>query len=253
MPRVTSIAPLRAVRPTRREAIVLALCVATAGETFFATGCSSKGEGEGQAVPADEPFDRDVFTVSDAFGPAYDDVLAVARQTAEDALPIAVRFTCEVEPGVAPVWDYLFASQQEHSYYVAFTRSDTVMARMGTSYIKGPEWAQIPTVENVKVDATQAYELACDLAQREGLPLAQGLYAFLTLYSEPAGESDPSYEYEDEGMTWYFEFNPTQGEDAAQVGYVEDLGKEPKTPAKTPRMYCIAVNAANGEAAVAAR
>lgn len=209
-------------------------------------------------LPA-EAFDGSIFTVPDAFDTTFDDVLSRVQQTVPDAVTVAVRFASAIEPGVTPDWDYLLASQDERAYYVAFTQSDVTVARMGSSFVKGTEWGQIPSTNDVKIDAAQAYALACEAAQQEAMPKAVGLYAFLTLYSEPAGEADPTYDYEDAGMTWYFDFNylieaPATQADAKVPNTDNAQSTDTDEKLKQTRgMYCVAVDATSGQTTIVAR
>lgn len=231
------------------------------------SGCSRASTNQdGQAgsdidkgtAPAAEPFERALFEVLDAFGDDFPSVWETVRGTADDAVPIAVRFASEVSVGTKPSWDYLFASYEKQTYYVAFTRGETSVAAMGASFVKGKDWAAIPSPDDISVDASEAYGLACDLAEEEGLPKAYALYAYLALYEEQEGSGDPSYAYDSQTMTWYFEFETTQIQAETKTandsdvadGQTGNTAQAAGSEAEDGQMFCIAVDAATGAASV---
>lgn len=184
-------------------------------------GCSSSseqkesaedgGSGENAAgTDADSPasqeprFDPASFTVDDALGQTYQQALAKAQEIAPDAILFALRSSHAIRPGEAVTWDYMFASQKELRYYIAFTGDVVSVSEMGKCTMKFAEWEHVPDVDAVKVDAAAAYGNICDAASAMAQPAE--LYAYLILYSEEADTGADAYSYIDEPMNWYFEF-----------------------------------------------
>lgn len=215
---------------TRRGLVAMtAGAVAALTTSWIMGGCStdenaSGGQGDGVASSdTDSPstqeplFDPASFTVGDALGETYQQALEKAQEIAPDAMLFALRSSHAIRSGEAIVWDYMFASQKELRYYIAFTGDVVSVSEMGKCTMKFAEWENVPPADAVKVDAAAAFESICTAATAMAEPT--DLYAYLILYSEEADTGAEAYSYIDEPMNWYFEFGfDTASADAADGG-----------------------------------
>lgn len=220
---------------------------------------TTSSAGTADAANSGARFDSACFTVGSALGEPYERALAEVRKTAPDAVLFALRTATVVLPGETVTWDYLFASQQNLRYYIAFTGTATSVSELGECTMKFAEWEHVPAVDAIKVDAPAAWESVCEAAADMGAP--SNLYVYLILYSEESDTAASAYSYADEPLTWYFEFSVNEGEatqeasgaqgadaDAAQgaPAAAEDEGSAAGETTTTP-LVVYAVNAETGE------
>ena len=207
------------------------------------------GDTETAAAPASR-FNPASFTVADALGDTYRQALAKAQEIAPDAMLFALRSSHAVTPGEAVTWDYMFASQKELRYYIAFTGNTVSVSELGKCTMKFAEWENVPPVDDLKVDAAAAYENICTAAA--DMPEPTELYGYLILYSEEADTAATEYSYSDEPLTWYFEFTlPEESDKGAEGATDSDDSEEsvtsPIAAGDDAAMTVWAVNAETGE------
>ncbi len=171
------------------------------------TGGNATGADATSPAAQNPRFDPASFTVGDALGQTYQQALAKAQETAPDAALFALRTSHAIRPGEAAAWDYLFASQKELRYYIAFTGDVISVSELGKCTMKFAEWERVPAADAIKVDAAAAYETASSAAADSAMGQPAELYAYLILYSEEADTGAEAYTYVDEPMNWYFEFS----------------------------------------------
>lgn len=224
---------------TRRGFAMLAAGTAAAWAMPWAmAGCSADSQatdGQGandgnaagpddanQAAPQAPRFDPASFTVEDALGDTYQQALAKAQEIAPDAMLFALRSSHAVTPGQTMVWDYMFASQKELRYYIAFTGDVVSVSELGKCTMKFAEWENVPSADEIKVDAATAYQSVCEAAT--DMPEPSELYVYLILYSEEADTAATEYSYSDEPLTWYFEFTLPEGKAAGSKDEEDEAG-----------------------------
>lgn len=221
-------------------------------------GNAASPDDAGQDSPQAPRFDPASFTVEDALGDTYQQALAKAQEIAPDAMLFALRSSHAVTPGQTMAWDYMFASQKELRYYIAFTGNVVSVSELGKCTMKFAEWENVPPADEIKVDAATAYQSVCEAAA--DMPEPSELYVYLILYSEEADTAATEYSYSDEPLTWYFEFTlPEANEAASENGDEADSSESgdegnsnllpPETDAQTDAsaLQVYAVNARTGQ------
>lgn len=140
---------------------------------------------------------------------------AVAGE-ASDAVLIAARLTKPLAPE-APAddaaWMYLFASKGSSMSYTVFPGDEQPLAAAFEPYaLTEAQWASVPPVEQVALDADAAYGKLADLYAEELSDKDDCLVYLMTYVAE---DEDPLAD----AMKWFFEFGKSaEGEAGADGG-----------------------------------
>lgn len=150
---------------------------------------------------------------------SYGVALAKVQESAPDAVLVAVRLSHDATPGTPAdelSWMYLFGSKEGNSTYTVFPGEDGPLAAAYGSYpLTEEEWAAIPDVSEITIDADAAYQAVID-QYADRVNDSDTCSAYLMTYI--AEDADPTMD----AMKWFFDFGfedePSNESDSASSG-----------------------------------
>lgn len=190
-----------------RAALALLLALTLAG---LMTGCSKKAESETKST-----------------GTTAKANVAVAQSalstTAPDAKLLLVQTANVVTTTSTPVWQYLFGSPKDGSIFAVTVADGKVTATQpyGSAGMETSEWADVPSIDEWKIDSDAAYKsaLAFDKANNDKMPWAMGFVTYVPKSAQTSTTIDP--------LTWSVSFDPqgTLGTPPAAINVSATTGK----------------------------